>query len=437
VPDYVTRCDAGNPVQVAVDAPPGRAVAVDGAAAETGSFTRMVALAPGQSFSFASISTTKTTTYHVRCLPADFPQWSVDRSGPTQAQWFLTANFAAQYAIVFDGRGVPVWWFGAGHPVVDFKLLPNGHFSWWQRSFEPGSVAGYLEHDLAGAPGPLMRTVTDRTDLHDQVLLPDGHYLMISYPIREHVDLSPYGGPADARVEDSEVEELAPDGTLLWSWNTRDHVGLDETSRWWPSVVSDPADAPDGSGKVYDIAHMNAVEPHGDELVVSLRHTDAVYAIDRESGAIRWKLGGTPTPESLSIENDPLAARDFGGQHDPRFLPDGTLTLFDNGTERDRAPRALRYRIDEVTHTAHLAEQVSDPSAPSSFCCGSARKLSAGDWVVDWGSRPQFGEYTPAGDNVLRVTFAESFPYRAAPLEQGVLSADALRAGMDLMFPRP
>jgi class 3 adenylate cyclase len=56
---------------------------------------------------------------------------------------------------------------------------------------------------------------------------------------------------------------------------------------------------------------------------------NAVFDIDQRSGNILWKLGGSATPESLRITNDPVFTNGshFGGQHDARLLPDGTVTL--------------------------------------------------------------------------------------------------------------
>ena len=86
-------------------------------------------------------------------------------------------------------------------------------------------------------------------------------------------------------------------------------------------------------------------------MLISLRHTDAVYRLDRATGAIEWKLGGTPTDESLAVLNDPLAADPLGAQHDIRYLGDGEISIHDNGTDLGRAPRAVRYRVEGSSAT--------------------------------------------------------------------------------------
>jgi hypothetical protein len=442
VTDYVTRCTAGTPLRLTVDAPEGRTVAVDGDPARSGSFTKDVALGADQAFAFASSSSTSSTTYHVRCLPPGFPPWKVEGVGSGQAEWYLSTPSSLPprpYAVVFDIHGVPVWWIDTGGRPVDFKLLPNGHLAW----FDPVNDAGpaYSEHRLDGTRVRDVRAAGTTTDGHELQLLANGNYLLISVVPRDHVDLSPYGGPSDATVLDSVIEEIDPGGALVWSWNTKDHVSLDETGRWWPEVVQHPQFLPDGR-PAYDTTHMNAIEPHGaGQVVTSLRHTDGVYAIDRASGAVDWKLGGTARPESLTVLDDPLAPHTLGGQHDPRFEPDGTLTVHDNGTGLVRPPRAVRFRLDTAARTATLVEDVRDAGAQSSFCCGSARKLAGGNWVMGWGGLAQFAELTPAGEVALRVTYTAdespaSFSYRTHPVEPGLLSRAALRAGMDARFPR-
>ena len=118
---------------------------------------------------------------------------------------------------------------------------------------------------------------------------------------------------------------------------------------------------------------------------ISMRHTDVVWDVDRTTGEIRWKLGGTPRAESLTVDSaDPQASSPLAGQHDVRMLADGTLTIHDNDNDTDAAsaPRAIRYRIDQQAKTATLLESVSEAGLSFSPCCGSARRLEDGSWLV-------------------------------------------------------
>jgi Arylsulfotransferase (ASST) len=168
-----------------------------------------------------------------------------------------------------------------------------------------------------------------------------------------------------------------------------------------------------------------------------MRHTDAIYRISRSDGRVEWKLGGTTTPQSLTLSGDDQATP-FGGQHDVRRLGDGTVTVHDNATQLSRSPRAVRFRIDPAQRTATLVERLTDPDITSSNCCGSARKLDSGGWLMGWGTsaNPTIAEYAADHSRVFKLAFSGAFSYRAFPVPRGRISADQLRQAMDAMHPR-
>jgi VCBS repeat-containing protein len=431
IPDYTVKC-TGSPLEVSGRLAQGASISVDDGQAQTGAFAASVPLAENQEFGFSLDDGTATSEYHVRCLPANFPIWEYEGlRSPSHGFYIVTPTLgagAARYAVIFDNHGVPVWWDTEDPaPPSDAKVLPNGTVAWWSNTAPHGD-----DYEIHGLDGTLLKNfyaATGRTDSHEFQETPNGNYLLISYQPREHVDLTPYGGGADDSVTDAVIEELNPNNEPVWSWSTQGHIGLAETGRWWPTALaSNPR----------DIVHMNAVEPVGNNaILISLRHTDAVYKIDKATGEVLWKLGGTWTPKSLTVANDPEGAYPLGGQHDVRLQPDGTITIHDNNTNLPGAPRAVRYEINEATRTATLVEEVTDPEAPSSFCCGSARRSADGSWLFSWGGRSLVTEFNAAGQRTFRLGFGGVvFSYRAAAAPDNALSAAALRAGMDSMHPR-
>jgi hypothetical protein len=435
VSDYVSRCQPENPVRLSVTAPPGTTVAVDGRPAQGGTFTEDVAVSSGQRFSFTvNESGGPSSTHHVRCLPLDFPEFTSERLGPTQSEWYIVtpsigsapAGTSNKFVAIFDSTGVPIWWMRERRNApLDAKLLPNGNLIWLHLDRHTGD-----EHLLDGTLVRRLRTVGDGADHHDVQLLPNGNYLMAKYYNRPGVDLTFCGGSADATIQDNQIQEITPAGQLVWSWNAYDHLPLvSELSPAWYNACTQAFP---------DVYHFNSVAYDGDGLVISMRHEDAVYRIDTANGAVDWKLGGTTTADSLTVVNDPAATSGtgiFGGQHDARIYGDGTL--HDNGTRRNRPPRSVRYTLDETANTATLVEEVTDPLAPNSGCCGGSRKLPGGNWVMSWGQNPLVTELTPAGDRVFKLTFAGGlFSYRANPVPFGTLSPSAVRGGMDTMNPR-
>lgn len=433
-------------VQVSGNAPNNTSVSVDGQPYSTGAFnTQVNNLSAGQKFSFVVNTAGVLKTYYVRRTPSDFPGWTTERPGTPQSEFYVFApdiktDFGAlrNYVIVADNHGVPIWWYRTSYCPIDAKILPGGQVGWLSFAVNPAHAEvrtfnGTLVHSL-GAAAPIGGNV----DNHELLQLPNGNVLFIVGVVRGPVDLSAFGGSKTANVLDNVIEEIAPNGSLVWSWSSMDHIPISETGQgWWTTylVNSNPADP----------FHMNSVEADmgcrlasgggGPGYLISLRHLNAVIRIDKTTGARTMKLGGSPRPESLTFVGDTFG--NFSGNHDARIVYDGTLSLHDNGTLAGRAPRAVRYRINPITHTATLVEQVTDARAPASGCCGSARKLITGNWVMEWGDSPFLTELAPNGSLVFRMNYSDPFfAYRGTPVPFGQVNRADLRNGMDVMFPR-
>jgi hypothetical protein len=443
VSDYVTRCN-DSPVAMSVAAPQDTTVSINGGAPRSGAFSQDVSLTSGKSFTFSTTTGAQTTTFHVRCLPNDFPDWTYSRPGTPSAAFYITTPVgvlapggadAAQYVAIFDNHGVPVWWTPSA--AIDAKLLPDGTLGWATQATP--ATTRFEQHTLDGSLVKTWTTVGTPFDIHDFQPLSNGNALLGSYRARPGtLDLTPYGGPStNGTPLDPEIQEIKPDGTVAWSWNAKDFIALSETPvRWRASTVYSRPQALSDGRNGFDWAHMNSFQEIGNTIVVSFRHLDAVYAIDKSTGSIIWKLGGTTTPKSLTFVDDP-EANPLGGQHYARTLSDGTLTIHDNNTNETAAPRAVRYRLDLAARTATLLESLSDPDVHSSACCGSAAKLADGSWLMSWGGTPVISEFSSSGARHFELAFrpgtALGFSYRVDPITTGGPTRAALRAGMDAM----
>jgi hypothetical protein len=368
-------------------------------------------------------------TYHVRCLPRDFPDYTYTRHRRSRIGPFIFApismDLEPNYAVVLDEFGAPIWWLNTGRMMIDPKVLDDGTIAAgyaYELGFGVDPRSRYVLFSPSGRSLGTLRTVGSPTDLHDLQRTRNGNFVLVSYRERSNpVDASWFNGDSSARVLDAVVQKLTPDGKLLWEWNSKDHIDLEETGRWWLRLADEP----------YDVVHINSLDllPGGDYLV-SMRHTDAVYRINGRTGKIKWKLGGQTTPESLEVRRDPLAAIPLGGQHDARLLKDGTVTIHDNGTELFRPPRAVRYRIS--SGKARLIDSVEDELVSDSACCGSARRVG-GSWLLGWGG----GRFTTEIDRRGRRAFELRVPdltYRATPID-GAIGKRALRRGMNRRVP--
>ena len=218
-------------------------------------------------------------------------------------------------------------------------------------------------------------------------------------------DLSSVGGPTDGRLVEGVVQEIdIASKRVLFEWHSSDHVGVDESFR----TGITPA------GNV-DYFHLNAVAVDTDgQLLISARHTSTVYKVDRKTGAIIWRLGGTKNDFQLG----PGAAFNF--QHDVRAHPGSTLTLFDNGAtgpgaqDVEPASRPLRLGLDTTAMTAEL-QQVYQAAEPRlGIALGDVQELPGGGVFVGWGAAGPFTEFAADGTVLFDANFGDgSVSYRA------------------------
>ncbi len=423
--DYVVHCD--EPVGLGIELDRGARARVGKGPWSGGSRTTTVTMTPGQAVRIHTRRPNAAArTYVVRCLPEDFPAYTFQRYGtPAAALYLVTPGSTgpeartAGYAVVFTGRGAPIWWMRDEPSPFDFSVLPDGTFAW--TTFQGGvgidPDGSYVLRRPSGRVVEQVRAIGSPTDVHDLQLRLDGNYMVLSYRTRSGVDTSAFNGNSDASIYDGVVQTVTPSGELVGEWSTEGHIGLEETpADRWENLDSEP----------YDTTHLNSVEPldNGD-FIISARHTDAVYRIDGATGAIEWKLGGTTTPNSLQVVGDrrpyPLA-----GQHDARWLGHGQLSLHDNGG--GEGPRVVIYRIADGVAT--YVDSYADPLATFSVCCGSARKVGD-NWLVSWGGVPVVTEFDAEHRRVFLLSInGPGTSYRAMAVD-GELTPRQLRRGMD------
>lgn len=384
-----------------------------------------------------STSTPERSSPRATGLPDDFPSWRFESIRAVPPGLFVVTfsnpEDGRPWVIVFDDEGKPRWWFNPGTRAFGGQILGDGNLV-WARSFGNGyGLDPRMAHEVRSESGKLVRLVRTKgsiVDGHEFRELANGNVLLDTY-VPETADLRRVGGPKRAAIVSAEVQEVDRAGRVLWRWSSRGHIGLRETGRWWRNVLSNSRRRLQGR-QTFDPVHINSIEPRGsDEVVISTRHTDAVYGIDRASGEINWKLGGTQTGKSLRVVGDP-ATKLLGGQHDARIDRQGRLTIFDNGKDRPRLPRVVFYRLDLERGRAIYRGQLNDPEVTESHCCGSARELPGGGWIVSWGDNPLVTGFDREGRIAFRLHLPAS-TFRAVPAPPGATTVDRLRRGLAAM----
>ena len=422
--DYVVSCD-GNPTTTITTT--GKGSLLIGAQSLSSPLSVAVPLVVDQEVNVVRGG----QAFHIRCLPADFPAYSASVTGSAQSQGYLvtptsfTTEFSSNYTISFSKFGVPVWWYQDSGQAFNATYFAGStpQIGWFTGTTlgPPGTYGGSFT--IRNLAGEVTATIGDpwagtAIDAHDFQLLPNGNYLAIQY-VSTTTDLSSWGLSATEPILDCLVVELNPSGQVVWSWSANAHINAASANENFRATAP-------------DVFHMNSVHIVKRIVYLSFRHLDAVYAISKASGAIKWKVGGSATPQSLRVIGNTYPTV-LSGQHDARMRPDGSLSVHDNASnEPGLIPRGLRFVINTTAKTATIVEQVTDPLlGMGSVCCGSAVKLGLSNWLVAWGGSPVVAELRPDGTSVVRITFPNRFSYRVAP--SGPL--ELLRAGMDARFP--
>jgi hypothetical protein len=209
-------------------------------------------------------------------------------------------------------------------------------------------------------------------------------------------DLSSVGGPAQGEIFEGVVQELdIPTGRVLFEWHSAEHVELAESTMKAPPVSQGEQAAP------FDYFHLNSIaEDANGDFLLSARHTSAIYKVDRETGRVEWRLGGKRSDFAMG------EGTRFELQHDARWQPDGTLTLFDNGEKgKGVHSRVLVLRLDEDAKRATLVRTYVHPRKLFSETQANAQFLPNGHVFVGWGQSPFATEFDRDGRVLYDLRF--------------------------------
>ncbi len=261
-------------------------------------------------------------------------------------------------------------------------------------------------------------------DHHEFLISPQDTALITIYSAVPR-DLSSFGGSEDDLPWQGIIQELDIEtGEVLFEWHSIDHVDLDETYA-----------TPSQDGRAgLDYFHINSVEvDHDNNLLVSARETSTVYRIDRESGEIIWRLGGKKSDFQMG-----KGAR-FAFQHDARRLPDGNISIFDNGNtvfknglpEAVEESRGIILELDKRKMSASLVGEYTHPDKQYADAAGNVQVLPNGAVFVGWGRALAISEFGKDGELLFDARLAPQnrsyrafrFPWSARPSDRPVAAA--------------
>jgi hypothetical protein len=361
---------------------------------------------------------------------------TTDAAGATSGDIFFTptVGYGQAGAMIVNDQGGLVWFqpAPAGDEAADFQVQSyrgQPALVWWQGRVSGELGVGFGSDEIYSSDYRPLATIFAgngyEADLHEAQITPRGSAFITAYSLVD-ADLSSVGGRRDGILQDAILQEIdVPTGLVMFEWHAYGHVAL-----------SDSRTRPDSNGQPWDFFHINSVslDPWGDgNFIVSSRNTWAAYEIDHLSGAVLWRLGGERSSFAMG------AGTGFAWQHDVRWQPDGTLTIFDDGaTPREHSQsRAIRERIDWADRAVSLVGRDVHSPPLLAGSQGNDQVLPDGDSFVGWGEAPYFSEFAADGETLFDAHFpapgqsyrAFRFPWSATPAAPPAVAVRAGEAG--------
>lgn len=296
----------------------------------------------------------------------------------------LQGNAGISTVFATDIAGNVVWYypfsdFAPGLSLYPVKQLPNGHFMAeiavlsnapvLPGGIPPGSLNEFREFDLAGNT---IRSLT-MSDLnaklaaagfnvtlqlfsHDFLVLPNGHFLVLTNTLRSFTNL--VGLPGVTNVLGDVVVDLDPDFNPVWVWNEFDHFDVNRHPMNFP-----------------DWTHSNALaySPDDGNFLISIRHQNWIVKVDYRDGGgtgnVLWRLG-QGGDFTLQGALDPTDW--FYAQHDVNFISSNTtgsfkLAIMDNGDDRISPSTAPCNGTSPCHYTTIPVMQVDENAKTASF----------------------------------------------------------------------
>ena len=283
-------------------------------------------------------------------------------------------NFGGWYGLLreYAWDGKVVWEYKVSNPRQiahhGFDRLPNGNTAiliWENKTYDEALAKGRDPKDKAlsrnGMPAPGQG--------------PDGQPLQGIWP--------------DA------ILEVTPKGEIAWEWHVWDNIGTgpDQIDINWHLPLSM------GYFARADWTHWNSVRYNAktDQYAVNSRDFGEIYIIDRKTKKIVWRYGN---PATHGMGKAPSGYHDDGdqvlfGSHDVEWLPNGNISIFNNGTHRPSANRSSVMEINPATNQVVWQYETKDHNSFYSDFQSAAQKLPNGNWFITSTNNGHLCEVTP------------------------------------------
>jgi arylsulfate sulfotransferase len=354
-------------------------------------------------------------------LPEDFPPLDVRMSVSERMEpgfTLLEPSFISQdpslegnsWLVALDERGEVVWYYKASNAASDAQRISTGNLLFRSGNTDLyeidmlGNVVSHWTSELAADDEPQRDGIELATEtLHHEALeTPWGNLMAISTELRTFPDYrtsetDPSAPKATANVVGDVIVEFTRQGELVREIGLLDlfdpyRIGYGSIAGgyWRPVYGSRASD-------VRDWSHSNGIslDETGRYLLLSMRY-QGVAKIDLDTNELVWILGDHAgwgaawQPLLLEPRRELMWPAD---QHAPMFTPQGTVLMFDNGTNRARPfdppmplsesfSRAVEYRVDEENMQIEEVWSYGGPGDEKFY----AWRVGDADWMPTTGN---------------------------------------------------
>lgn len=397
--------------------------------------TTQLHLNPGEDIVVRFVkSPNETTTYTIHYLPEDLPEaHTITQNNPAEGyilinMFELTATGPKEYSYIaiLNNEGFPVYYKKLPYKaVINFKYFETidnkKRFSYsindtgktviMNEKFEILQELALLPYNGHGSY-PI--------DNHDFIYLNDNHYILPGIITRENVDMTAYGGSNAVDLVEVVIQEIL-NNQVVFEWNSANYPEL--------LAATDPVYyAQYATNPKVDYFHFNSlsIDPNDQNFIVSARHTNQLYKINRTSGEIMWRFGGSS--DNFNLSGNEIISH----PHHATILPNGRLLVFDNGvTKTPKQTRIAEFEIDPINSTANLTYEYFDIGRYFDIM-GSVQKLDNGNYFIGWGgnvtsqvnaNKSDITEINANGTVVLDISFTNnpnSFTYSYRALKYNI-----------------
>lgn len=325
----------------------------------------------------------------------------IDRTGHVVHDWH------PDRAALFGGTAMDA--LKGGLPTTaDFHgahLLPNGDL------LLALNYIGLVRMDACGN----VEWKMDEGNHHAVAQADDGSFWVpaVSAERRTRTERHPDGfSGIDTSVWMDRLLHVSEDGTVLNDINMLDVLYANDLERYVRKAYARGAFTSDNG----DPTHLNDIEPlsssmadeyptfEAGDLLVSLKHPNLVLVLDPTSGTVKWSADSSPHDTHHLIQ-----------QHDPDFIGDGWIGVFDNQEDfTDRGAMLGGSRILALQpHTDSSTVLFPNPQSDSIYTRnrGKWQHLDNGNMLLTESNAGRVLEVAPNGRTVwewIREPYSES-----------------------------